>query len=310
MTNRIWPFRHFGLKILSVGIAILLWMNVAGEETVERGLRAPLELQQFPAGLEIQGEPPSTIDVRVRGTSGALSRVGAGDIVGVIDLHAARAGNRLFPMTPEQIRVPTGIEVMQVTPSTIALMFENSLSREVPIVPSIEGTPAPGYVVVGKPTVSPENLDIVGPETSVKRAIEAITETVSIADARASIRQEVSVGLLDPALRVKTQRSVTVSVKIAPGPLERSLRGLPVHIRNLGSQLSAQVVPPVVDVGLRGSRETLAGLGADDVTMYVDIGGLGAGEYPMPVHADASSRAGITHIEPATVQVRIHSAKN
>ena len=35
MRQTIWPLRHFGLKLLSVGIAILLWMNVAGEETVE-----------------------------------------------------------------------------------------------------------------------------------------------------------------------------------------------------------------------------------------------------------------------------------
>jgi YbbR domain-containing protein len=213
-------------------------------------------------------------------------------------------------MTPDQIRVPTGIEVVQVTPSTIALMFENSLTREVPVVPSIEGAPAPGYVVVGRPTVSPEHLEIVGPETSVKRAVEAITETISIEDAHDSVRQDVPVGLIDPALRVKTQRMVTVNVKIAPSPLERSLRGLPVHIRNLGAQLSAQVVPSVVDVGLRGSREMLARLSADDVTTFVDVDGLGAGEYPMTVHADASNRAGITHIEPTTVQVRINRAKN
>ena len=42
-------------------------MVVAGEQTVERGLRVPLELQQFPAGLELQGEPPALVDVRVRG---------------------------------------------------------------------------------------------------------------------------------------------------------------------------------------------------------------------------------------------------
>ena len=45
-------------------------MVVSGEETVERGLRVPLELQQFPAGLELQGEVPTTVDVRVRGASG------------------------------------------------------------------------------------------------------------------------------------------------------------------------------------------------------------------------------------------------
>ncbi len=67
-------------------------MVVAGEETVERGLRVPLELQQFPAGLELQGDVPSTVDVRVRGASGTLSRVGPGDIVAVLDLRTARAG--------------------------------------------------------------------------------------------------------------------------------------------------------------------------------------------------------------------------
>ena len=34
-----WPFRHFGLKVLSLGLAVLLWTVIAGEETVERGLR-------------------------------------------------------------------------------------------------------------------------------------------------------------------------------------------------------------------------------------------------------------------------------
>ena len=29
----IWPFRHIGLKLLSVAIAVLLWTAIAGEET-------------------------------------------------------------------------------------------------------------------------------------------------------------------------------------------------------------------------------------------------------------------------------------
>src|SRR6266403_3110611 len=89
-----WPFRHLGLKVLSLGLALLLWMVVSGEETVERGLRVPLELQQVPAGLELTGEVPATVDVRVRGASGTLSRVGTGDVVAVLDLRSARSGRR------------------------------------------------------------------------------------------------------------------------------------------------------------------------------------------------------------------------
>src|SRR5262249_52845690 len=132
---------------------------------------------------------------------------------------------------------------------------------------------------------------------------EAITETISIADAHDAVRQDVSVGLIDPALRLKTQRTVTVSVKIAPGPVERSVHSVPVHLRDLGDRLSAQVLPSAVAVGVRG-------IGAEDVTAYVDLAGLGAGDYELTVHADAANRAGITHIEPAKVQVRIYSVKN
>ena len=51
-------------------------------------------------GLELQGETPSTVDVRVRGASGDLSRLSPGDLVAVVDLHGARAGQRLFHLTP------------------------------------------------------------------------------------------------------------------------------------------------------------------------------------------------------------------
>src|ERR1700730_15931565 len=105
-----WAFRHLVLKLLSVALAVLLWMVVAGEETVERGLRIPLELQQFPPGLELDGEPPSLVDARVRGASGTLSRLSSGDVVAVIDLRGAREGRRVFPLTPDPVRAPFGVE--------------------------------------------------------------------------------------------------------------------------------------------------------------------------------------------------------
>src|SRR2546428_8704208 len=122
--KRIWPFHHFGLKVWSVVLAVLLWLGVSGEETVERGLRVPLELQQFPAGLELQGEPPSSVDVRVRGSSGALARISPGDIVAVLDLRGAHVGGRLYHLTSDQVRAPFGVEVVQITPATIAMIFE------------------------------------------------------------------------------------------------------------------------------------------------------------------------------------------
>jgi len=304
----IWPFRHLGLKLWSVVIAVLLWLVVAGEQTVERGLRVPLELQQFPTGLELQSEPPALIDVRVRGSSAALGRIAGGDIVAVLDLHSARPGRRLFQLSSDQVRAPFGVQVVQVTPSNLTLTFENTATRRLPVSASIEGNPAPGFIV-GKVAVEPAMVDVVGPETIVARVTEAITEPVSVADARSDVKDTVAVGLLDPALRLATSQNAAVKVQILPGPEERELHGRPVHLRGTTPGLVATAVPPAVDLVLRGAKASLTGVDPEDVVVYVDVAGLGPGQYQLAVHADGPSDAGVARINPATVQVRISSVK-
>jgi YbbR domain-containing protein len=303
-----WPFRHLGLKVLSVGLALMLWMVVSGEETVERGLRVPLEFQQFPAGLELQEEMPSTVDVRVRGGSGTLSRLSPADVVAVLDLHGAKPGRRLFHLTADQVRAPFGVEVTQLNPPSIALTFEATGMRQVPVSPAVEGKPAPGFIV-GKVTSDPEMVDVIGPETAVGRVTEAITEPVSVADAKQAVSESVTVGFVEPSVRLKTPRAATVTVAILPAPAERQLRGRAVHLRNLAANLSGEVVPSSVDVGLRGSRESLGHIAPDDISAYVDLSGLGVGQYSLTVHADAPGDVGVTTITPMSVQVRISSVQ-
>lgn len=306
---RMWPFRHFGLKILSVMLAVMLWVVIAGEETVERGLRIPLELQQFPLGLELETEAPSLVDVRVRGASGTLSRVGPGDIVAVLDLHTARTGRRLYQLTPEQVRVPFGVQVVQVTPPSVALVFETSASKSVPVTPAIEGVPAPGFVV-GKLTVQPATVEVVGPQSAVQRVTEALTEPVTVAGAVQDVIDTVTVGFQNPSLRLKNPRLAEVRVQVLPGPVERALPGRPVHLRSLAANLTAQANPTAVEVILRGSRQGLNRVDPDAISAYVDLAGLGAGTYVLGVKVDASQDAGVARIEPATVQVRIISVKD
>ncbi len=210
----IWPFRHFGIKMVSVVLAVLLWLVVSGEEVVERSLRVSLELQQFPTGLELQNEPPSGVDVRVRGQASALAALSTADLVAVLDLEDAGPGRRLYHLTPEQVRTPYDVEVVQVAPSSISLVFERTLSRTVPVEPSIEGRPAPGYRL-GEILSVPAEVEIVGPSSAVARAERALTETIDVEGATATVRHTVKVGLADPQLRLKSgQTTAVVTVQV------------------------------------------------------------------------------------------------
>lgn len=298
------PFRNLGLKFLSIGLATLLWFAVIGEHVVERGLRVPLEFQNIPASLEVLGNPPSTVDVRVRGTSGLLSRLQPGDVVAILDLGTARAGSRLFHLRTDQVRVPFGVEVAQVVPATIALELEGAESRVVPVVPAVDGEAAPGFVV-GTVTADPATVEVVGPESHVRQLSAATTEPVPIDNATETVRDVVTIGVIDASLRLREPQSAVVLVEILPAPITRDLPDVPVRLRNVGAGLRAQVVPPVVTVTVRGSRDAVAKLTSDRVPAFVDLAGLGPGQYPLPIRVEPSDGIGVTEVRPVTATVRI-----
>jgi YbbR domain-containing protein len=209
------PFRNLGLKFLSTLVACLLWLIVAGERVVERVMRAPVEFQNLPAGLELVGIPPDTVEVRLRGSSGALSRMASGDMAAVIDLATARPGRRLFHIGQNQVTVPYGIEIVQVGPSTLMMEFEMSAIRQVKVEPAIEGRPAPGYDVT-KVTSDPAMVEVAGPESALKRLQAAITEPVSVTDQTRSVREVVTIGVPDSSLRLRSPQTAVVTVTISP----------------------------------------------------------------------------------------------
>lgn len=301
MTN---PFRHLGLKVVAIALATLLWLSVAGEHVVERIMRVPLEFRNIPAELEVVGDPPATVDVRLRGSSGLLSRLEGTDVVAVIDLSLARPGSRLFHIRSDEVRAPYGVEVAQVVPGTLAIELEKSAKRVVPIVPPLEGDPSPGYVVGGI-TSDPATVEVRGPESRVRRLAEAITEPVNISGSRERVRDIVTVGVADSALRLTRPQSATVVVEVVPAPVERDIAGVLVRWRNLGAGFRAEVVPQRARVSVRGRRDRLNSLGADDIDAFVDLAGLGPGQYNLRVQTDPSQDFGVSAVAPQVVDVTI-----
>jgi YbbR domain-containing protein len=293
--------RHIGLKVVSVVLAALLWLLVSGEQTVERALRIPLEFTNLPPQLELVGAPPAVVDVRVRGSSGTLSRVAAGELSAVLDVRAARAGDRLFHLTPEDVRAPFGVEVVQVTPASVPLTFEESLSKTVGVTVRIEGDPAPGYAVGGV-TVDPATVAIVGPASALGGLTEAVTEPISVSGASRPVKDTVTIGVADPVVRLKQAQTASVTISIAAAPDEWVVRGIAVQVRNSGSK--TMVLPGDVTVWARGPRDS-KDTDPAHYTAAVDVTGLAAGRHMLPVRVEAPTGIGLLRVDPPDVAVTI-----
>jgi YbbR domain-containing protein len=286
-------------QLVAVLVAAGLWFLFGGQKVVERAIRVPLEYTNLPSGIEMTGETPTVVDIRVRGSEAALARIAPGELVAVLNLAGAKPGQRLFHVTGDDVRAPSGVTVMQVTPSSVAVGFEPSASKIVPVSPAVEGTPAYGFEV-GAIAATPPTVQVFGPAGALAGIQAVITEPVSVAGASSAVTDTVTLGVSDPTLRIGHPQRVTVAVQLRPAPVERIVSGVPVEIR--GGRVSASE-PSEVTVTLKAAAPVVDDLAAGSVKAFVDATGARPGA-ALPVQVEAVAGVAVVRVDPAQVTVR------
>jgi YbbR domain-containing protein len=295
---------HLPLKLISLGLAILLWYVIAGEKTSEMGLSVSVELQNFPQDLELTGEPVNAVEVRLRASPGIIQRLGPGDVSARIDVKGATEGERFVHLTGDSIRVPFGVQVVKISPAIITLNFERTQQKSVPIRPRILGRPASGHEVA-EVTASPAEVQVLGPKSRVNDVESAYTEPVSVDGARADVVERVAIGIEDPLLRIQGTPRVEVTVRVREVHETRTFESLPIAIRGAEGTLR----PAQARVVLSGPAAALAKVTAADVRPYLEASGKRPGD-PLPVAVQlAPGLAGVTVKEWAPTQAVFRAAR-
>ncbi len=120
--------QHWELKVLALVVSMVLWAFVMTSEKSDLVIAAAVELEGIPAGLEVTGERPDTIDVQLHGLRGALSRLATDRVKARLSLAGARAGEVTLRVLPEQVTVPPGITVVRVNPSRVRVVLGSARS--------------------------------------------------------------------------------------------------------------------------------------------------------------------------------------
>ncbi len=220
-------FNNIGLKAISLLLALLLWLQVAGQQTVQRTLPLPVEFVNMPPEIEISNDYERRVDVVL------LSRRGTpnfedGSLTVKIDLREATAGaERSFPLSEDNIPDrPPGLEVVSITPSRIRLFLENTVRKSIEVVPELVGEPAEGFQVT---KVQAPRVTIVGPQSRVQEVSEAQTEPIGITGLSSTLVRNVAVDIDDLALRMEPS-SVDIVITIEEERREVQVRRIPIEL--------------------------------------------------------------------------------
>ena len=208
---------NIGIKLLSLALAVGLWLAVASDPPAEIAVTVPIQFLNIPENLEISTETIPQAQVRVRGPQRVVRRLQPADISAEIELEGMKAGERTFDLTSQQIHKPRELEIEQVIPNQFHLSFDTRLTRQVPVRPRAFGNFTAGYQI-GRIESDPATITITGPNKRVAAVEAAITDAIDASGTmdRASFSRHAYVS--DPLVQVMNPNPVRVTVIMEKAP--------------------------------------------------------------------------------------------
>ena len=266
------PDKHLKDKAIAVGLALLVWVAVNVEEAVPEIFDpVPVVLENLPSNLAIAGDYTQTISVRARGSQRDLGNLTQGRLSPRIDLSAASGGENVFQILPENLNVPSGVQIERIDPAEITIVLEDSLEKDVVISPVTSGEPAAGYEIVGWST-EPEMTRISGPRSAVEAVERIETSTVDVRGRSESFTQVVTLLSGNTLLELREGREVNLQVDILEQPVTIEFEEVPVEV--ISAQYQVAVNPDHLLVFLRGPPSLLEQIDGEMLRLVIDAAEL------------------------------------
>lgn len=255
----------WSLKLLSLAIAIVLWLLVTGQnQPVTAHVNVQLNFIR-PQSLEISNDPPRTVDVMLTGSRNKLDDLTSLDLVATVDISDQRAGERVLRLADKaQISLPQGIKVDGFQPSAIPIRLEEVVNRQVNVEAKIEGKPADGFEVY---SVYPSKGSVVvrGPASHVIALQKVMTESIWLGGRKESFTAtNVAIDVPDSKVDL-LEPLVNVNVEIGEQRIEKNFSAV-----NVTTAQGDKVQPATTSVTLSGPASLINSLKHEEVRIVLD----------------------------------------
>jgi YbbR domain-containing protein len=262
------------LKIFSLILAILLFRFSNQPNSIVKIGGVPVEFQGIPAGMEIVNIDTPVVSVQVRGPQNMVTGLTNNQISVTANLSNKEQGERIAHLQTHNVNHPERIEVLNISPTTIRLRLEKTVSRAVKVIPMTEGT-LPAGLEIYETNINPETILVEGPQRDIEKVTNFLTETINLDRLSGSFNEQVDVEVPTP-MRIKGREQVRLSIVIGEKRQKRILN-IPVILRGEPAE-GRRLTPRRVAVELFGPESIIRQIQSTDVLAEVSLVGLPRGE--------------------------------
>src|SRR5690554_3710667 len=188
---------NFSLKFIAGVLTLALYIWVSEDRETVVASFAPVRIV-VPDNLMLVSDPLDRVKVTIRGRWSDINRFDPSNLEPIrLDLTRADSDS-IVTISSTMVRVPPGLRVVSIEPSSMYVELEQEAQRMVPIIPQTTGQPQSSYVVEGI-DVNPARVAIRGPRSRLDRINSVQTEPVDVSNHNESFERNVQL-LVDDGL--------------------------------------------------------------------------------------------------------------
>jgi YbbR domain-containing protein len=281
-----WITENWGLKLVSLLLAVGFWFYVVGEESIEVTKTVSLEILPPTDKLSVVKSSTSFLEVTFQSPRHMFSALSSGSIGARHKIQGLqKAGDYSFNISPSDFSLPAPeIRILKIFPSFVTVTLDEVIVKKLNVQVELVGEPAYGYRVDQEAIDLDPNAVLVEGSKPVLEKMDTIkTEPIQLVGRVRSFRRTVRIHQT-PEMRVVGDGITEVQIPIKAEFSEREF--LEVPVKPLGTPVLnhlASLEIGKIPLTLKGPRAILDKLTTADILAFVEVESLKEGTYQLPI---------------------------
>ncbi|MDE3058384.1 MAG: hypothetical protein KGJ59_10555, partial [Bacteroidota bacterium] len=264
--------KRFHIIFFSTFFAILLWLSIVLTYDYQSIESVPLVLENMKPSRALAQPVPETVNMKVRGTGWQLIVLSfSPDKKYVLDISGV--SNRYSFLTNQDVMgrfaVPQGIRVVEVLPETVTVVLDEKITKNISLIPTTLLDFREGYDIAGEMKLTPDSVEVTGARSRIEEIKEWHTAAVQLSELRSAVNMRVAVPD-SPYLGITVSpHSATLQFDVQL-TAEKIFKGVTVVLNQVPENRAVVLLPPNIDVTIRGGVDQVAKIEHQNVSAYVD----------------------------------------
>jgi len=267
-------FAKHSLKLLALICGCVVWFAVVSEEEAKTDIELPVRITNLQHNMALVNPLPQTLSVQLEGKAINLIQLYFNKSARLeIDLKDMPLGysrltrDRINFVSP---KIPD-IKMLLLNHASLNIELDAKIEQKVPIHSKVHVQAAPGFTLLGEPSIFPDSVYISGARSAIAKIKHIPTEDISIKNLKWSNSLPIKLDLSSINSIVDIADS-SIFVQVTIEHLDyKVFSGIPVRLIGNFDRDAYSLSPTRADVEISGGKELISGINPQNINLYIEF---------------------------------------